>query len=362
MKTLTVTYHHTTNYGAVLQAYALQQTIMSLGHENLILETRLRKKKKKKSFSLRRLYFLIISKLRAKESLRLKQYFESFHAEKLLLTKPFASMDELREDCPPVDCLITGSDQVWKFATTPRFLDSRLLEFGPQEAIRFSYAASMEELNYTDAEKQRLKDSLKRFKGISVREKSAKEYIESFTPYSVERLLDPVFLLSVEKWTQIEKAPRLSGPYILCYQVQSNKKMKEVAVRLKRETGFPIVSICNSPIRWMKSDYNYYDVSVEEFIGFYHNASYIVSASFHGVAMGLVFEKPVYAMVKAKRANRIKEVMQLFGLDKFIVSEDESLNLRPYNEEAINNLITIKKQKIEESLGFLKRMLSNEND
>ena len=138
--------------------------------------------------------------------------------------------------------------------------------------------------------------------------------------------------------------------------------MKEVAVRLKRETGFPIVSICNSPIRWMKSDYNYYDVSVEEFIGFYHNASYIVSASFHGVAMGLVFEKPVYAMVKAKRANRIKEVMQLFGLDKFIVSEDESLNLRPYNEEAINNLITIKKQKIEESLGFLKRMLSNEND
>jgi len=38
MKTFTVTFHHTTNYGALLQTYALQQAILSKGHENLVME------------------------------------------------------------------------------------------------------------------------------------------------------------------------------------------------------------------------------------------------------------------------------------------------------------------------------------
>lgn len=360
MKSLTVTYHHTTNYGAVLQAYALQQTLLSLGHENQILETSVVKKKRR--FSLRELYLFMVSKLRAKKVSRLKLYFESFHQERLFLTKPFTSMEELRNNYPEVDCLITGSDQVWKFSTTPRFLDSRLLNFGPETAIRFSYAASMEELNYTEEEKQKLKAALKSFKGISVREESAKQYIESFTPYKVERLLDPVFLLTKEKWIGIEKVPRLSGPYILCYQVQSNKRIESVARRLKRETGFPIVSICNGPIRWMRSDFYFHDVSIEEFIGFYHNARYIVSASFHGVAMGLVFEKPVYAMIKTARANRIKEVMHLFGLDDFIISEEKPVTLNSYNEETLCQLRAIKESMISKSLCFLNNMLSNESN
>ena len=361
MKTLTVTYHHTTNYGAVLQAYALQQTIMSLGHENLILETSISKKKKRR-FSLKELYLFIISKLRADEFSRLKQHFVDFHTNRLYLTKAFTSMEDLRNNCPDVDCLITGSDQVWKFSTNPKFLDSRLLDFGPQNAIRFSYAASMEELKYSDAQKQKLKVSLENYKGISVREESAKLFIESFTPYKIERLLDPVFLLPKEKWIEIEKTPRLSGSYILCYQVQSNRRMEEVAYRLRRETGLPIVSICNSPIRWMRSDFYFHDVSIEEFIGFYHNASYIVSASFHGVAMGLVFEKPVYAMIKAARANRIKEVMRLFGLDDFIISEGETRAFKSYKEDDYVRLREIKGLMLSKSLGFINKMLSNERD
>ena len=360
MKSLTVTYHHTTNYGAVLQAYALQQTIMSLGHENLILETSINKKKNKRVFSIKELYLFFLSKLRAKELLRLRQHFVAFHTERLNLTKPFSSMEELRNNCPDVDCLITGSDQVWRFATNPKFLDSRLLDFGPENAIRFSYAASMEELNYTDNEKLKLRESLQRYKGISVREESAKQYIESFSPFIVERLLDPVFLLTKEQWSKIEKEPRLSGSYILCYQVQSNKRMEGVARELKRETGLPIVSICNSSIRWIKSDYYYHDVSIEEFIGFYHNASYIVSASFHGVAMGLVFEKPVYAMVKASRANRIKEVMQLFCLDDYIVPEDDIKPIKPYTNDAIETLKEVKESMVSKSFSFLNSMLSNE--
>ena len=357
MKSLTVTFHHTTNYGAVLQTYALQQTIMSLGHDNLVLETKTTVEKKKTKLTIRDLYLRYLSWLRKKDTQRLAQYFVDFHNNRLKLTRPYVSMDDLRNDTPDVDCLITGSDQVWNFATTPKFLDSRLLEFGKKSAIRFSYAASMEDTNYTDEQKTKLKMALQQYKGISVREQSAKDYIESFTPYKCLRVLDPVFLLSKEKWSEITKEPRLKGPFILCYQVQSNKRLQEVAYQLKKETGYPVVSICNGAIRWIKSDYYFHDVSIEEFLGFYQNAAYIVSASFHGVALGLVFDKPVYALVKKARANRLKEVMRLFELDDYIVHQDNYTEIKKYNDNVIARMKVIKAQYIDISMDYLHKML-----
>ncbi len=357
MKTLTVTFHHTTNYGAVLQTYALQQTILSLGHENLVLETKT-SGGKKKIRSVRDLYLRYLSWLRRKENKVLNKYFADFHKYRLQLTRPYASMEDLKNDPPDVDCLITGSDQVWNFVTVPKFIDSRLLKFGKESAIRFSYAASMEELRYSDEQKQRLKDALVGYKGISVREQSAKDYIESFTPYQVERVLDPVFLLSKEKWMQLAIEPRIKGPYILCYQVQSNKRMEEVAYHLKKETGYPVVSICNGSIRWMKSDYSFHDVSIEEFLGFYSQAAYIVSASFHGVAIGLVFDKPVYALVKKARANRLKEIMRLFELDDFIVQQDENTAIVKYDSSRVSNIKVIKEKYFTISMNYLQRMLN----
>ena len=358
MKTLTVTFHHTTNYGAVLQTYALQHTIISMGHENLVFEYKTGGKKKKKKFTIRNLYLSYVSWLRKKEFQNLVQSFADFHRERMMLTRAYCSMDDLRNETPEVDCLITGSDQVWKFSTTPRLLDARLLKFGSDSATRFSYAASMEETNYTEDQKKYLEDALSNFKGISVRERSAKDYIESFTDYKVERVLDPVFLLSKEEWSEIAKEPRIKTPCILCYQVQSNKRMAKVAYQLKKETGYPVVSICNSPIRWMKSDYSFHDVSIEEFLGFYMNAAYIVSASFHGVAMGLVFDKPVYAMVKQERANRIKEIMQLHELDRFIVKQNEVGKVPLYDKSDLERMKLIKEKNIIASQGFLHRMLN----
>ena len=227
MKSLTVTFHHTTNYGAMLQTYALQQAILSLGHDNVILETALKPRKKKKS--IRTIYLDYLFWKRRKTSLRLSQCFEDFHKNKLLLTKPYKSMTELRNNPPDVDCYITGSDQVWNFATVPSMIDSRLLCFGNPSSIRFSYAASMESLSLSDEQKERLDKALSNFKGISMREQSAIDFVESFSSHKCRLVLDPVFLLSPEKWDEIAIPPRVTGPYILCYQVQKNERMQEVA-------------------------------------------------------------------------------------------------------------------------------------
>ena len=363
MKTITATFHYGTNYGAVLQTYALHKTILKLGHENYVIDTIQTKQNKIKRKSLYHImsdtYVEALNILRYKEITRLKKSFAEFKKKYINLTKPYSSMEELRADpfISNADCLIVGSDQVWKLSSRPEMVDSRLLLFGPKNSIRFSYAASLEEQNYTEDEKIYVKCALDSFRGIGVREESACKYIESFTNRQCVRVADPVFLLTQEEWFSISANPRLKGPYILCYQVQRNKRMEEVAYSLKVKTGYPIVSICKDSIRWMKSDYYFHDVSLEEFIGFYKNANYVVSASFHGVAMGLVFNKPVYAMVKNARSTRLRNVMEIMGLNKFIVNQESNEQIYMYEEKDILRYKSICEKERKNGLNYLRNML-----
>ena len=102
MKTLTTTFHHTTNYGAVLQSYALQHTILKLGHDNEILEIEPSQKKVKERTSLilllRRWYMKYLSFKRCGKVETLQNHFKNFHINHLRLTKPYHNMDELRND------------------------------------------------------------------------------------------------------------------------------------------------------------------------------------------------------------------------------------------------------------------------
>lgn len=361
MKTITSTFFRSNNYGALLQAYALQRTIISLGHENVILNVQYKPSgKKKKIRSVRDLYFRCLKFIRGEKSVQLTRHFDDFRANRLLFSERYYLSKELEENPPQADCLITGSDQVWNFHTTD-FMNSRLLKYGAPDLLRFSYAASIEVMDYDENQKQRMNEALSHFQGISVREESAKEYLKSFTDYDCQRVLDPVFLLQAKQWNQIAKEPRVKGPYILCYQVQSNKKMQKTVNELKKRTGYPIVSICNGLNKWIRSDYTFFDVSIEEFLGLYRDAAVVVSASFHGVAFGLVYEKPVYAMVKKARANRIKEIMGLFGLSDYVISEDSNVSVPNYSSDAIAVMRSKKEMEIEASMSYLKKMLSNAN-
>lgn len=365
MKTFTVTYHHSNNYGALLQAYALQQTIFALGHTNTIFEYPYRKSIYNKIPNnhliniAKTIYINYLTFLRKQKIRKLDDLFRRFRREKLTLSRIYNSMQDLIDNPPNADCFIVGSDQVWNLESPSEFLPARLLKFGDPDAIRFSYAASIEKMNYTDEQKKLIKRSLSNYKGISLREESARQYIESFTDYDCYKVLDPVFLLTEDDWLKIITKPRIKPPYILCYQVQGNKRMQEVANKLKKETGYPIVSVCCSAIKWIKSDYYIFDASPEEFLGLYKNSSVVVSASFHGTAFGLVFKKPVYGLVKEHGSNRIKDLFQTFGLERFIIDASAEIPKPVINYDETGLTQRIDKER-EYSIEFLNRMLLDE--
>lgn len=357
MKTLTVTFHHTTNYGALLQMYSLHSTIKSMGHENLVLESRvmggvkLKKSIKKRAISL---YMKMCAIYRKKQVTSLNQSFFDFKQKNVDFTRLYTSMDELRKDPPQVDCLITGSDQVWNMTTHPSMIPSRFLDFGKHEWKRFSYAASIEVMKYTEEQKEYVKKCLKRFDGISVRELSAKTYLESFCDLEIEHVVDPVFLKTKEEWAKCAKPARIKGGYILCYQVLSNKQMQRVACGLRKKTGLPIVSICNLPFPWIRSDKSLYDVCPEEFLGLFLNASYVVTTSFHGTAFGVLCNKPTYSLVRPGASNRAEGLMKFLGLDDYVVYDNDELKNTKIDWNHVNSILESERKK---SLDYLKRML-----
>ena len=361
MKTFTITYHHTHNYGAVLQAYALQQAILSLGHDNVIFEYPERGSLYGKwkgidiKSTLRNCYVNWLIFLRYQKISKRDKGFKQFH-KRMSLSRCYRSMADLRNNVPEVDAFIVGSDQVWNLKGNPEFVPARLLDFGQGNVIRCSYAASIEKLDYTDVQKDLVKRCLARFKGISLREESAREYIENITGYSCVRCLDPVFLLSKEQWNQIAVDSAVKEPYILCYQVQSVPGMQTVVDTLKKRTGYKVVAVCCDAIKRLRTDYSIFDASPEEFLGLYKNAALVVSASFHGTAMALVYNKPVYALVKPKHGKRIKEILHLVGMDSFVVDGNEEIpKMEDVNTLFVNKVLETEKEK---SIEYLRKMLS----
>lgn len=359
MKSLTVTFHHTTNYGALFQMFALHSKIKAMGHDNLVLETKLpSSKKRKKSYNpkvfLRNMYMNYCKKIRKKEVNALYKSFADFKKNHVAFTRPYTSMEDLKNNPPEVDCMITGSDQVWNMTTVPSMIPSRFLDFGNPNAIRFSFAASIENMKYSDEQKKYAKQQLKRFKGISLREKSACDFIASFTECQPRCLLDPVFLFDKNEWRSISKEPRINGPYILCYQVLSNKLMQKVVNKLKKETGYPVVAICNVPFKWIRADYSFFDVSPEEFLGLYDNAACVVTTSFHGTAFGVLFNKTTYTIPKSISSNRINDLMHLMGLDAYVITDVKTVAKTPIDWDKVNEVI---EREREGSVGFLHEMM-----
>ena len=360
MKTLTVTFHHTCNYGATLQTYALHHTIKSLGHDNVVFEYPEAKRKSKPFFKnpyvFIRTQFQRISYLLRKDKIDTRvRLFKEFHAENIQKTRVYMDMDDLRNNTPKVDCLITGSDQVWNMNSLVKFKPAHFLDFGPNNLIRFSYAASIEKLNYTEQQKDYVAKAINSYRGVSLREMSARDYINSFTNANAIQVVDPVFLLNKQEWDSISTKGRIKEPYILCYQVSSNPLMQKMANFLKRKTGCKIVSVCHGTLKWIKSDYSLFDVSPREFLGLYKNASFVLTTSFHGTALALVHERPFISLVRPDSRNRIVDLLKLLNLEKSCVSSTEDFHVPEIDYANVRTIIEDERLR---SLDYLKKMLS----
>lgn len=319
-KIATLTFHNCDNYGAVLQAYALQQVLLEMGTDTEIIDyTRsnladvlhmfttkllsfLKGKPDKQLYSTREFLEMVFHG--DGNSKDIHESFTKFREAYFICSRPVnkKTIGLLEND---YDYFIVGSDQVWNCGRV-NLEPTYMLDFVSDDRKKISYAASFGISEIPEKYKEIYCRLLSKFSHISVREKQGVSLVKMLTGKDAVWVLDPTLLLGVEDWLKIlDNGVNRESHYILVYHLGESDRIREIAGKLSEQTGLPL--------RFARKQKSKTDsvvvkgVSPAEWVELFLNADYVVTSSFHGVAFSINFNKQFYAV---KAEDRIRQAMQ----------------------------------------------------
>ena len=333
-KIITVTFHRANNYGAVLQAYALQK-FLSKKYETEILDydnkdiSDVYRVFKKPSGSIKQTIRRFKKDILNynKNSKRSKNFAE--FRKKLMLTKKYSRIDDIKENCPAADVYITGSDQIWNHSITGGLDDIYFLNFGDSKSKRIAYGASCGTVDIVKKKEKEFIEKIENIDFLSTRENSFNEYIEDIAKRDVRVVVDPALLLTKKEWEELDITNRIiDEKYIFVYSVgNANEALYNMTNKLAQRTGYKIIYFDRDD-----SENNYkcekvsgYKYGPVEFLNLLYNSEYVVTTSFHGLALSTIFNKNFFISLSTY-PDRLLTLLELLDLKDRIITNNEKIN------------------------------------
>lgn len=319
MKIGIITFHRPKNYGAELQAYAMQTFLQEHGHDAYLVDywpkyreetEKLLSLKLLKGVSWKRKLQLIF------QAPLIRRRFIKRWRSTARFVKTYLHLSNDKE----FDVVIYGSDQIWRKMNNPMFKGYDPVYFGNDYVSakkKVSYAASMGRVafaNNTD-EKQFL-ELLRNFDAISVRETDLKNYLDDKIEKDIPIVCDPVFLLNEKSWKKfVDTSVIPESPYIFYYNHQELSLTTDFADYLSKHTGMPVIEMRGQITPFHYSKRYRLTADAREFVSLLSGASIVVTSSFHGVALSVCLGKQFYYASHSSRANRIESLLNTLELD-----------------------------------------------
>ena len=323
-----VTLHRANNFGAVLQCYALKEFISNLGYTVGVFDSK--QIKAKVPISVRSIILKTASKA-----------FYYFHYYDFSIVKK--KYDEFVNTYLNVNndmnapVFIAGSDQIWNpIVHNPDFY----LQFLNIDSVKASYAASIGISKIPATKNEYYYNLLSSFDKISVREEQAKMDLSKILCRNDIRVdLDPVFLLSKNKWSQLsdQVETMIKGKYVLLYILHIPKNINALSKWLKDMTGAKLVLIDTSGFNGIRihCDQRLYNVGPIDFISLIKNSEAVITTSFHGTAFSILFEKEVYPIINPAFPSRILNLSKKLNIP-FIHENEYSFSRMDYSRLFVN--------------------------
>lgn len=339
MKIYTITFHWATNYGAVLQAYALQHYLEMKGNEVKIINYVPRKLKN--TF----LNSILCNPKRYKSNfaeLKKERLIQAFRKKHLCLTKLYSTHKSLQDESWDEGLYVCGSDQIWNSFFTMRgeggITLSYYLDFIPSHLKKISYAASFGSIVLDSPMDAIVAKELKTFTKVSVRERSAVEMLDALgIPAGL--VCDPIFLLTKDEWQKMytpsqTKTKRVFKYFLHQKTIESEKIFQYIA------DAFDCVFEGKNIL------------SVEEWLRSIQEAEIVVTNSFHAVAFSVMFHTPFIAIVEKGNGmnDRLTTLLGAVGLLGRIVDTFDEDKLSEIISSSIDwELVDVKKSELKET-------------
>lgn len=316
MRICTITCQNADNHGARLQCFALVKYLQMQGHEVEVIDYRPDYMRgvtplffiPKSLKDCVKLFLYFPNRIRARKR---KKAFEAFSQRWIPRTKIYWNIDELRQNPPVADMYIAGSDQIWNTTFRNGTDPGYYLDFGDENVRRESFAASFATEDLVPETIDFVKENLRRFDKITVREQSALKILEELG-FQGELQDDPVFMLTKEQWDEVADGTGAGEKYVLVYDFYLGDDIKKMAKKIAKELGLKIYAICSDPLRYANK--NFVFSGPETFVSLIKNASFVVSNSFHGTVFAMIYNVPFVVLNRPDGLNvRMRDLLARKG-------------------------------------------------
>ena len=331
-----------TNYGGILQAYALQTVLERMGHEVHVIE----KKRRPLSIPIQKMPFcygkrivkniigrkcpIFYEQKYNREQPIIRQNTDKF-IKKYIHIAEYDDFSDIKES--GYDAIVVGSDQVWR----PKYfglnqIENAYLKFAEGWNIkRIAYAASFgtDEWEYTPKQTYECGKLLRLFDAVSVREDSGVDLCKRYFGVEAQHVLDPTMLLNREdyiKLFEVADTPKSKGN-LLYYILDETEEKKALIKRIADEKGLILFNVksqsddINSPVS------DRIQPPLEQWLRGFYDAEFVVTDSFHACVFSILFNKPFLAVGNTERGmSRFKSLLGSFKLENCFVTSHESFS------------------------------------
>ncbi len=319
-----------TNYGGVLQNYALQKYLSIQGHSPFLVRYKHR--------SVILLFKSFIKKILGKKDYvqnKVVEYeqrcFDDFRKDHTSFTKQeFNSVKQLNHNFPEADVFIAGSDQVWNYNTFDGSGDPYFLDFGHNRKFaRIAYAVSFGSIKVRPKFLKYISPRLKKFDAISCREYEGVDICKmaGIDLDDLKTVCDPTILLTKDNYNQVvDNHYDVSGNYIMTYFLGWKTDIpKNEIISFAKKYDFQLRYV---PSQGM--DYTFFGVTpdyptIPQWISLVRGAKHLVTNSFHGTVFAIIYHIPFIVIPvgrsKERMNSRITTLLKKIGCEERIYKD-----------------------------------------
>lgn len=362
------------NYGGLLQAYALKTTLERLGHNVEVINRRVDTvslSSKVRHYILRLLGRGPKFTLSNEQKAIISQH-TSFFAEKYIkdITHPIYNTQALKAITRKYDCLIVGSDQCWRPRYSPK-ISNYFLDFldDNSDTVAFSYAASfgVDKWELSEKDTKLSKSNIRKFRSVSVREKSAIDLCKTHLGVDAVHVLDPTMLLDVKDYITLadkEKKSVHNGNllhYVLDIDEGKERLISDIGKNFKYDLFTSHQKKKPSPAT-IKNIQECIYPKVTDWLHSFMQAEFVITDSFHGTVFSILFNKPFLVVANKRRGHaRFISLLEMLGLEERLIADVNDFDVSKLSSlpeiewDKVNQLVNEKRSF---SMNYLKSNLS----
>ena len=306
------------NYGGILQNWALQQVLRRLGHDPVTICYGQYTRRERASMYMRWLAHQVLHTSGRKNVYKAGKDDYKFAAladfcrKNIAVTPGKLACTERNWNNDGCDAYIVGSDQVWRpcYNREPGQFEAMFGAYLPGDKPVVAYAASLgaDKWELTPEQTAAAASEIKRFAAISVRERDAVDLLKENLGVDSLPVLDPTLLLEAADYKALIPAEatrrRTLAAYILDRSPEKIARAKEIAARLGLELRMAGLS-----------DENGILPSIESWLATISEADYVVTDSVHGMVFSIIFHRPFTVLMNERRgSSRFATLLDNLGL------------------------------------------------